>query len=61
MAALLTASKRDKDRTALYLHECRTMGLRVLVPDVNRSEVIRAERAQNEAEAKLINRRNEHQ
>jgi DNA polymerase-3 subunit alpha len=38
MAALLTASKRDKDRTALYLHECRTMGLRVLVPDVNRSE-----------------------
>jgi len=39
MAALLTASKRDKDRTALYLHECRSMGLRVLVPDVNRSEL----------------------
>jgi DNA polymerase-3 subunit alpha len=39
MAALLTAVKRDKDRTALYLHECRTMGLRVLVPDVNRSEL----------------------
>ncbi len=38
MAALLTASKRDKDRTALYLNECRTMGIRVLVPDVNRSE-----------------------
>ncbi len=38
MAALLTAVKRDKDRTALYLHECRQMGLRVLVPDVNRSE-----------------------
>jgi len=38
MAALLTASKRDKDRTAIYLNECRTMGLRVLVPDVNRSE-----------------------
>ena len=38
MAALLTASKRDKDRTALYLHECRSMGLRVLVPDINRSE-----------------------
>jgi DNA polymerase-3 subunit alpha len=37
MAALLTAVKRDKDRTALYLHECRTMGLRVLVPDVNAS------------------------
>lgn len=38
MAALLTAAKRDKDRTALYLNECRTMGIRVLVPDVNRSE-----------------------
>ena len=39
MAALLTAVKRDKDRTALYLHECRQMGIRVLVPDVNRSDV----------------------
>ncbi len=39
MAALLTAVKKDKDRTALYLHECRQMGLRVLVPDVNRSDV----------------------
>jgi len=39
MAALLTASKKDKDRTALYLHECRSMGIRVLVPDVNRSEM----------------------
>jgi DNA polymerase-3 subunit alpha len=38
MAALLTASKRDKDRTALYLHECRVMGIPVLVPDVNASE-----------------------
>ena len=38
MAALLTSAKRDKDRTALYLNECRSMGLRVLVPDVNRSE-----------------------
>ena len=39
MAALLTAVKRDKDKTALYLHECRQMGLRVLVPDVNRSDI----------------------
>jgi len=38
MAALLTSSKRDKDRTAVYLSECRTMGVRVLVPDVNVSE-----------------------
>jgi len=37
MAALLTASKKDKDRTALYLHECRLMGIPVLVPDVNLS------------------------
>ena len=38
MAALLTSSKLDKDRTAVYLSECRTMGVRVLVPDVNLSE-----------------------
>jgi len=39
MAALLTATKRDKDRTAIYLNECRAMGIRVLVPDVNRSDM----------------------
>ncbi len=39
MAALLTSTKKDKDRTALYLGECRTMGVQVLVPDVNESEV----------------------
>lgn len=38
MAALLTSSKSNKDRTALYLNECRTMGVDVLVPDVNSSE-----------------------
>jgi DNA polymerase-3 subunit alpha len=38
MAALLTSSKKDKDRTAVYLHECRMMGIPVLVPDVNVSE-----------------------
>ena len=38
MAALLTSAKRDKDRTAVYLHECRLMGIPVLVPDVNVSE-----------------------
>lgn len=37
MAALLTSSKRDKDRTAVYLNECRTMGIPVRVPDVNAS------------------------
>jgi DNA polymerase-3 subunit alpha len=39
MAAILTSTKKDKDRTALYLGECRSMGVEVLVPDVNESEV----------------------
>ncbi|MDX1468469.1 MAG: DNA polymerase III subunit alpha [Acidimicrobiia bacterium] len=38
LASLLTATKRDKDRTAIYLHECRQMGIEVLVPDVNESD-----------------------
>ncbi|GBD84698.1 DNA polymerase III subunit alpha [bacterium BMS3Abin02] len=39
LAALLTSTKKDKDRTALYLSECRSQGIEVLVPDVNRSEL----------------------
>ena len=39
MAALLTSTKKDKDRTGLYLNESRMMGLDVLVPDVNESDV----------------------
>ena len=39
MAALLTSTKRDKDRTAIYLNECRTTGIKVLVPDVNKSDM----------------------
>jgi DNA polymerase-3 subunit alpha len=38
LASLLTATKRDKDRTAIYLNECRQMGIEVLVPDVYESE-----------------------
>ena len=38
MAALLTSVRRDKDKTALYLGECRTMGIDVLTPSVNVSE-----------------------
>ncbi|MGC3956192.1 MAG: DNA polymerase III subunit alpha [Propionicimonas sp.] len=38
MAALLESVKSDKDKTALYLGECRRMGIRVLPPDVNESE-----------------------
>ncbi|HEX9970282.1 MAG TPA: DNA polymerase III subunit alpha, partial [Acidimicrobiales bacterium] len=35
LAALLTSVKDDKDKTAVYLSECRTQGIQVLVPDVN--------------------------
>jgi len=37
MSALLTSVKDNKDKTAVYLAECRSMGIDVLVPDVNRS------------------------
>ncbi len=35
LAALLTSVKDDKDKTAVYLAECRALGIEVLVPDVN--------------------------
>ena len=38
MAALLTSVKDDKDKSALYLNECRKMGIKVLPPDVNESD-----------------------
>jgi DNA polymerase-3 subunit alpha len=37
MACLLTSVKDDKDKMAVYLAECRAMGIEVLVPDVNLS------------------------
>ncbi|HLS01974.1 MAG TPA: DNA polymerase III subunit alpha, partial [Beutenbergiaceae bacterium] len=37
MAALLTSTRADKDKAALYLNECRHMGITVLPPDVNES------------------------
>jgi len=37
MAALLTSVRDDKDKSALYLAECRRMGITVLPPDVNAS------------------------
>ncbi|MER8006541.1 DNA polymerase III subunit alpha, partial [Streptomyces sp. NPDC094149] len=37
MAALLTSVKDDKDKSAIYLNECRRMGIRVLPPNVNES------------------------
>ena len=38
MAALLTSVRDDKDKSALYLSECRRMGIQVLPPDVNESD-----------------------
>ncbi|MFM8352666.1 MAG: DNA polymerase III subunit alpha [Actinomycetales bacterium] len=38
MAALLTSVKDDKDRSAVYLNECRRMGIKVLPPDINDSD-----------------------
>ncbi len=37
MAALLTSVRDDKDKSAIYLSECRRMGIKVLPPDVNES------------------------
>ncbi|NUW11297.1 DNA polymerase III subunit alpha, partial [Streptomyces sp. CAI-21] len=37
MAALLTSVKDDKDKSAVYLNECRRMKIKVLPPDVNES------------------------
>ncbi|MGN7246853.1 DNA polymerase III subunit alpha [Janibacter anophelis] len=38
MAALLTSVGDDKDKSALYLNECRRMGIKVLPPSVNESQ-----------------------
>jgi DNA polymerase III subunit alpha len=38
MAALLTSVRDDKDKSAVYLAECRRMGIKVLPPCVNESD-----------------------
>jgi DNA polymerase-3 subunit alpha len=38
LAALLTSVKTNLEKAAVYLAECRTMGISVEVPDINRSE-----------------------
>ena len=38
MSALLTSVGDDKDKMAVYLAECRKMGIRVLPPDINESQ-----------------------
>jgi DNA polymerase-3 subunit alpha len=35
LASLLTSVKDDKEKTAVYLAECRGQGIEVLVPDIN--------------------------
>ncbi len=39
MAALLTSVGDNKDKSAIYLSECRKLGARVLPPEVNESEL----------------------
>jgi DNA polymerase-3 subunit alpha len=39
MAALLTSVSDDKDKMAIYLAECRRLGIKILSPDVNESVV----------------------
>lgn len=39
MSAVLTSSKDDQTKVAQYLSECRSMGIRIRVPDVNESLV----------------------
>ncbi len=39
LAALLTSVKANQDKAAVYLNECRQMGIEVMVPDVNVSEM----------------------
>jgi len=39
MAALLTSVKSNLDKAAIYLHECRLLGIDVQVPNVNASDV----------------------
>jgi DNA polymerase-3 subunit alpha len=48
LSALLTSVKDDKDKTAVYLAECRSLGIEVAVPDVNRSAAEFAPKADGE-------------
>ncbi|MEM7339163.1 MAG: DNA polymerase III subunit alpha [Actinomycetota bacterium] len=39
LACLLTSVKNNLEKAAIYLNECRQMGITVLVPDINRSDL----------------------
>mgnify|MGYP000922321055 CR=1 FL=1 len=38
MAALMTIESQDTDKIVKYIHECESMGIKILPPDINRSE-----------------------
>jgi len=40
MAALLTSEARQHDKMVQYIEECRQMGIPVLPPDVNQSDIL---------------------
>lgn len=40
LAALLTSVMGNSDKVGLYIEECRRMGVQVLHPDINRSQVV---------------------
>jgi DNA polymerase-3 subunit alpha len=48
MAAVLSSVRDDKDKMAVYLGECRRMGIKVLPPDVNGSQADFTPRGDNE-------------
>ena len=39
MAALLTSERANTDKMVQYIGECREMGIKVLPPDVNQSDM----------------------
>ncbi len=39
LACLLTSVKTNLDKAGIYLNECRQLGIKVLVPDINRSDI----------------------
>src|SRR5438552_11706659 len=50
MAALLTSERANTDKMVHYIGECREMGLKVLPPDVNQSDMFFTVVAGDEAE-----------
>jgi DNA polymerase-3 subunit alpha len=53
MTALLSVFKHDTDRVAIYVADCRRMGIEVLAPDVNTSELDFAAQANGEGQSAI--------